>query len=120
MSFVLKGSQISTLQLKGRFKSKMLIQKYRNETQNSYYLVHGLYGTEKPNMNKEAELETSRHSLNLNFQATPVFFQLSLTKPRSNDMAYDEIRPCDVNKSPSARSSKCFLDATTQDVCNFI
>ena len=27
-------------------------------------------------------------------------------------MTYDEIGPCDV-KSPSARSSKCLLDATT-------
>ena len=31
MSFVLKGSQIVALQLKGWFKSKMSIQEYRNE-----------------------------------------------------------------------------------------
>ena len=31
MSFILKGSQISTLQLKGWFKSKKSIQEYRNE-----------------------------------------------------------------------------------------
>ena len=36
MSFNLKGSQISALQLKGWFKSKTSIQEYRNEIQNSY------------------------------------------------------------------------------------
>ena len=36
MSFILKGSQIPTLQLKGWFKSKTSIQEYRNEIQSSY------------------------------------------------------------------------------------
>jgi hypothetical protein len=36
MSFILKGSQISALQLKGWFKSKTSISKYRNEIQSSY------------------------------------------------------------------------------------
>ena len=31
MSFILKGSQILALQLKGWFKSKTSIQEYRNE-----------------------------------------------------------------------------------------
>ena len=35
MSFILKGSQVSALQLKGWFKSKTSIQEYRNEIQNS-------------------------------------------------------------------------------------
>ena len=37
MNFIMKGSQISTLQLKGWFKCKTSLQKYRNETQNSYW-----------------------------------------------------------------------------------
>ena len=37
MSFILKGSRISTLQLEGWFKSKMSIQVYGNEIQNSYW-----------------------------------------------------------------------------------
>ena len=36
MSFILKGSQISALQLKCWFKSKTPIQEYRNEIQDSY------------------------------------------------------------------------------------
>ena len=36
MSFILKGFQISTFQLKGWFQSKTSIQEYRNEIQNSY------------------------------------------------------------------------------------
>jgi hypothetical protein len=36
MSFILKGSQILVLQLKGWFKSTTSIQEYRNEIQNSY------------------------------------------------------------------------------------
>jgi hypothetical protein len=36
MSFILKGSQISAFQLKGRIKFKTSIQEYRNEIQNSY------------------------------------------------------------------------------------
>ena len=36
MSFILKGSQISALQLKGWFKPKTSIQEYTNEIQNSY------------------------------------------------------------------------------------
>ena len=36
MGFILKGSQISALQLHRRFKSKTLLQVYRNEIQNSY------------------------------------------------------------------------------------
>jgi hypothetical protein len=35
MSFILKGSQISVLQLKGWFKSKTSIQEYRNELENT-------------------------------------------------------------------------------------
>ena len=37
MGFVLKGSPIWVLQLKGWFKSKTSIQEYRNEIQNSYW-----------------------------------------------------------------------------------
>ena len=37
MSFILKGSQIATLQLQGWFKSKTSIQEYRNKIQNSYW-----------------------------------------------------------------------------------
>ena len=36
MSFILKGSQILVLQLKGSFESKTSIQEYRNEIRNSY------------------------------------------------------------------------------------
>jgi hypothetical protein len=36
MNFILKGSQISTMRLKGWFKSKTPIQEYRNEIQNPY------------------------------------------------------------------------------------
>ena len=36
-SFILKGSQIFSLQLKGWFKSKTSIQKYRSEIQISYW-----------------------------------------------------------------------------------
>ena len=37
MSFILKGSQITACQLKGRFKSKTSIQEYKIEIQNSYW-----------------------------------------------------------------------------------
>ena len=37
VSFILKGSQILALQLKGGFKSKISIQEYRNEIQNLYW-----------------------------------------------------------------------------------
>ena len=37
MTFIFKGSRISALQLKGWFKSTTSIQKYRNETPNSYW-----------------------------------------------------------------------------------
>ena len=36
MRFILKGSQILALQLKGWFKSKTSLRKYRNEIQNPY------------------------------------------------------------------------------------
>ena len=45
MGFILKGSQISTLQLKVWFKSKTSIQEYKNEIQIHIILVHELYGT---------------------------------------------------------------------------
>ena len=44
MSFILKGSQISAIQLKGQFKSKTSIYKYRND-KTHIKLVHELYGT---------------------------------------------------------------------------
>ena len=37
MSFIFKGSQISAVQCKGWFKSKMSIQEYSNEIENSYW-----------------------------------------------------------------------------------
>jgi hypothetical protein len=36
MNFILKGSQISAVQLKDWLKSKTLIQEIKNEIQNSY------------------------------------------------------------------------------------
>ena len=57
MRFILKGSQISALQLKGWFKSETPIQEYRNEIQNSYeklcmnYMVHVLSTMEEIRIN---------------------------------------------------------------------
>jgi hypothetical protein len=46
MIFILKGSQILVLQLKGWFKFKASIQEYRNEIKKTHIkLVHELYGT---------------------------------------------------------------------------